>query len=394
MSWINEVVNTYQESESPEKYFYWSAISAISAVMKKQVYLERYTYRLYPNVYIFLVGRSGIKKSTPINLAKDLVEKTESTRIIFGRNSIQNVIKELGKAYTQNGGPMINTAQAYLISGELAAFLVKDPDALTILTDLHDTHSYEKEWKNSLKVSGVDVLKSPCLSLLGATNEDHFQDAVPNNAIGGGFIARTFIVYTNEKGKLNSLTQAPATVPNKDYLARYLTKLSKISGQFKWTEKGIKMYDDWYYTFNAQHHHDPTGTMGRIGDQILKLAMILSLSEDTSLELRQEHIFEAITSATSCLSGMTMVTMGRGKSDIGDKIKIVFRELLQSPDNRVSRQKLLQKYWGDMDHFELDRVIETLIGAGVIRVGGGRKIEYILETNAKEMFEHFNKKIM
>src|SRR6266704_1581124 len=163
--------------------------------MKKNVYLDRYYYILYPNIYVFLVARSGLRKGNPVNLAKKLVQEVGVTRVISGRNSIQGVLKDLGKAHSTPNGTIVKDAAGFMISGELASFLIKDPEALTILTDLYDTHVNEPEWKNTTKTQGIDTLKNPCITLLGATNEEHFQDAVPTNAIGGGFIGRTSIVF-------------------------------------------------------------------------------------------------------------------------------------------------------------------------------------------------------
>jgi len=387
MSWVDAVLDAYSESEAPAKFFYWSALAAISATVKKSVFLDRFYYRLYPNIYVFLVAKSGMKKGIPVTFAKQTVNKSDTTRIISGRNSMPSIIQDLGKAYTLESGGMIKDAQGFLVSGELAAFLVKDPDALTILTDLHDTHAYEDYWKNSLKGTGVDKLKAPCLTLLGATNEEHFSEAVPQNAIGGGFIARTFIIFSSDKGKLNSLTKKPIKVADTKFLSEYLKEIAKVKGEFQWTDAAMKTYDDWYYKFMASDAHDPTGTMNRIGDQILKVAMILSLAEDPSMELKESHILEAIDVSTACLAGMQQVTMGAGKSNLAFQTKLVIRELLQAKDHKIDRQKLLQKYWGEFDSFDLDRIAETLLGAGAISLGPDTKrVSYHLRPEALAIY--------
>lgn len=394
MSWINCVVQANSENEAPERFFYWAAISSISAVMRKNVFLDRFYYKLYPNINVFIVAKSGMKKGVPVVLAKNLVSKAGCTRVISGRNSMPAIIKDLGKSFSLEGGGFVKDAHGFLISGELAAFLVKDPDALTILTDLHDTHAYEKEWINTLKVSGVDKLKSPCISLLGATNEDHFVDAVPQNAIGGGFIARTFIVYSEERGTLNSLTQKPTKVVNTDLLAEYLVDLSKCQGEFKWGTGSADLYDKWYYPFMKQEHQDPTGTMNRIGDQVLKVAMCLSLAESPALVLEPKHVQEAIAVSLDCIAGMRQITMGAGKSSLAYQTKLVLRTLITRPDHQIERAKLLQIYWGEFDAFDLDKIIETLQSAGAIDVfRNGKKTNLVLKKSALDQYTQFKRQI-
>ena len=76
---------------------------------------------------------------------------------------------------------------------------------MRILTDIFDTHYYEKEYKYSLKSGKSSSIKALYISLFGATNEDHFSAIVSGPDIQGGFIARTFIVLSSDKGKPKSL---------------------------------------------------------------------------------------------------------------------------------------------------------------------------------------------
>ena len=385
MSWLTVLVDSYSESESPPQFFYWAGLASIAAVMRKQVFLDRHIYKLYPNIFVFLIAGSGLKKGVSVNMARNLVSKVDNTRVISGRNSIQSIIQDLGKAHTLETGGMVRDAQGFLISGELAAFFVKDPDALTILTDLHDTHAYEKFWTNSLKGTGVDKLKSPCITLLGATNEEHFAEAVPNSAVGGGFIARTFIVFSAEKGPLNSLTEKPKKIIKNDFLAEYLKELSKVNGEFTWTDAATKVYDKWYYKFMGTTDHDPTGTNNRLGDQILKVAMLLSLAQEPNLILKESHIIEATDICVMCLSGMKQVTMGAGKGNMAYQTKLIMRELLARPDHKILRQKLLQKFWGEFDSFDLDRIAQTLVENGAVKISSDGK-EYTMLQEAIDIY--------
>lgn len=398
MNWIQEVIKANEENEAPERFYYWSAITSLSAVVRKSIFLDRFYYKLYPNIYTFLVAKSGMKKGIPVTLSKTLVTKANATRVISGRNSMPRIIQDLGKAFPLDGGGMIKDAQTYIVSGELAAFFVKDPDAMTILTDLYNTHEHEEKWTNSLKGTGIDILKQPCITLLGATNEDLFPDAVSAKDTKGGFIARTFIVYSNEPGTINSLTDRPSSVVNTDALSQYLKDLAKVKGEFTWTQKAKDLYNPWYKDMLIRLTRgeiiDPTGTYGRLGDQVLKLAMLLSLAESFSLELKESHIFEAITEAEVCCQGMKQVTMGYGKSNLAAQTRLVMKTLLEAPDHRMSRKKILQRFWGEFDAFDLDRIAETLIGAGAIKtVGPSNNVEYQMQDSALQLYSFFKKGI-
>jgi hypothetical protein len=394
MNWLDEVVNSTVEAESPERFQYWAALSAISAVVKKNLYLDRYYYRLYPNTYVFLVGRSGLRKGNPVTFSKKLVQEVANTRVILGRNSIQAVLKELGKAHSVEGGEPVKDAIGYMVSGELASFLVKDPEALTILTDLYDTHANEPEWRNTLKTSGIDVLKNPCLTLLGATNETHFKDAVPANAVGGGFIARTLIVFEQQRRVVNDLLDPPKVIPDIKGLAAYLKEVAKLRGEFIVTAEGRAVYRPWYQKISNTNGKDPTGTLERIGDTTLKTAMLLSLADGLSKEITDRHMEEAIFRTEECYMGMQQVTMGAGSSDDAQATALVLQELLRCSNYMSTRKKMLSKFWGDIDYIKLDRIIETMMRAGVVTVqNAGKDVIYTMKQKAAEAYRKFKVEI-
>jgi hypothetical protein len=368
-NWINKIVQGTSEAESPERFQYWSAVCAISASVRKNVYLDRFYYILYPNVYVFLVAKSGLRKGNPVTLAKRIVKEANTTRVITGRNSVQAVLKDLGKPHPFDNGTVLREASAFMASGELASFLVKDPEALTILTDLYDTYANEPEWKNTLKTAGTDVLKHPCITLLGATNEEHFRDAVPSTAIGGGFIARTLIVMEHRRRTINSLMSKPKITPPSDKeLAEYLKELSKLKGGFTICPNSKDLYEEWYQFMSNLEHEDRTGSIERLGDTVLKVAMLLSLADETSLVIRYEHMKEAIEKCMECLAGLKQLTMGQGKSESGEATAIVLRALLRNPQHMMTKKQLLSKFWGEFDTVQLDRIVETLLNAGAVEV--------------------------
>src|SRR6516225_7674799 len=261
-SWLELLTDSTIESESPERYFWWSGLAAISAMVRKNVYINRYFYKLYPNIYVALVSsRSGLKKGIPISIVKSLLELCGTTRVISGCNSIQGLIKELSMQRTYPNGMVLSDAQGIMLSDEFESFLTDDPKALTYLTALHNTHEHEKSWTKNIKSSPIEELKSPCLTLLVASNEALFDSMVKMKDIEGGFIARTFIVYEKKPRLINSLIYPPKRKPDIHELTLRLLKISKITGEFKWTEDAASLYDTWYRRLSTLGIDDRTGSI-------------------------------------------------------------------------------------------------------------------------------------
>src|SRR5678816_3110258 len=123
MNFIDRFIEWTSFAESPESYFRWTAISALGAVLRDNVYHEwGVKSRLYPNLFILNVGPPAIGKQLPMRMAGDLIRSVSNTRIIEGSASMQAVIKALGTHET--GGH--KGASCILYSEELSSFYVKD----------------------------------------------------------------------------------------------------------------------------------------------------------------------------------------------------------------------------------------------------------------------------
>jgi hypothetical protein len=311
MNWLEQILLETEEAEAPRSFFFWSALAAISAVVKNKVYLDRYFYKLYPNVYIFLVAKSGLRKGIPIAMAKALVKEVDNTRVISGRNSIQGIIKDLSITVTTPGKPPLRDACGFIVSGEFSTVLIRDPEALTILTDLHDGH-YNPEWKNTLKGTGVEELKGVNITVLGAVNQTHFKDMISQKEVTGGFIARTMIVEEVKRATKNPLVDKPENVLDVKKLADHLKKLALLEGEFKWDAEAKEAYRKWYMAWTPEDREDKTGTANRIHDQILKVSMLLSLARGTDLVITPPDLAMATKACSRFERTARTVTSGHG----------------------------------------------------------------------------------
>jgi hypothetical protein len=69
MDWLDTILAEHKEYESPTNFWYWGALTAVSAVMKDSVWIDRGgLFDLYPNIYTIFYADSGLKKGTWIYL--------------------------------------------------------------------------------------------------------------------------------------------------------------------------------------------------------------------------------------------------------------------------------------------------------------------------------------
>jgi len=403
MDWLKGLVEQHSELESPKSFWFWSGLCTISAVVKDNVWLSRgEAYDLYPNIYVILHAESGLKKGPPIALAKTLVRKVNNTRIISGRSSIQGIMKKLSTAYTIPGGKVINKSVGFICSSELSSSIVEDSAALTILTDLYDRHYNKDEWDSLLK-SEEFQLKDPTVCLLGGINEAHAEEFFGKKDIQGGFLARTFVIYEKEEQTINSLMRRLTNPPKPDELAKYLTELSKLQGRFvdtfnpdnSMTPVG-KHYDDWYNAFRKQVKDsgvkDLTGTLNRFGDSVLKVAMLLALARQPTLEITIRDLDLAFVVCEKLIGNIRQTTMGRRGMSSSAALKAkVIRELMGRDNNMVSRTMLMKKMWMHYsDSAEFDDLMLSFHNTGmIVTEAAGNQIIYRMPSDQVEEMRKF-----
>jgi hypothetical protein len=390
--WIDEFLNETSFVETPKNWLWWSALATVSAVVAPKVYVNKGAYKIRPNLYILLMGRSGLGKGFGPSCAKNLVEKVHSTRIISGRGTIEAIIKSLSVVQANGDGSIpFKDARGFLVSGEFASSLYESSHALTILTDLYDGH-YNKQWDNTLKNSPVEKLKDVCLTMLSGANQDMFNLTVDKHHMGGGFVGRTLLISADKRAQSNSMIYGDDDeIPQVDYdrLVQHLQKINKLEGAVGWTKSAKDKYNEWFYPYREADIEDKTGTYDRMNDHIIKVATCIGLARSTSMKLEAEDIELAIE-ACSDLSSTARKTAGmQGKSNTSESNKAVLAILFNAPSYSLTRKQVLQKGFGEFDSVELDKAVETLSQTGFItQPTGGKEIKYQVTKVAIDWWEN------
>jgi hypothetical protein len=212
-----------------------------------------------------------------------------------------------------------------------------------------------------MKGAGVDILKNPCITILGASSPVHFKNVIPESSIGGGFLARTLLVYEEKRSRINPLTEQPTNVFNIAELAEYLKHAAKLRGEFAWTKSGKLRFEQWYTEFRGRDVQDDTGTIERLHDHVLKVAMLLQISVDMdNLVLGEDVVQEAIETVETLGINAKKNFLVDGKSASKEHIGIVLKQLFKQKEFQITRPVILQRCWGHMNAQELDVAMITL----------------------------------
>jgi hypothetical protein len=380
---VEEYVSFFKDYESPTSFWKWTAYSCVAAVLRDSIYVKQGDLITYPNIFVLLLAQSAGRKGHPVNTAQRLIEAIGNTKVIAGRTSIQAIIDELGHVETSSKtGKLVKGGSAIFIASELAAGMVADDAAISILTDIYD---FKANFKHHLRSTGRSKIDKIVFSMLAASNAELLKSIYTGAAIFGGLLGRTFLVTPSEYREPNSLFDQEAEMERFAKVVELLQAVTQLQGQIYVTEDAKKEYNEWYkpHYKSLIHKQDKSGILGRVHMNVVKLAMIL-MANDMELTLRKKHIEEAISECMSLLPNYQTFTMSSGKSSISEAGGLLFAALLDSPDYTISRKKFLERNWTNVDAELLDKCVVTLEQSGMIEsILSGSNIDYRLTTKAK-----------
>ncbi len=369
-SWIQAYLTYTAESESPEDYHIWCAISSIAAVLRRRVFFDMGYFLVYPNMYIVLVSPAGrCKKSTAMRLAKGLFTKISDIEFTADSTTRERLIQDLSMAFKEEQSAL--TAH----SSEFASMLTSSGmDMVVFLTDIFDC---PLEWSHKTKIGGTQKIRAPYLNLLAGTTPDWIAKAMPLDTIGIGLTSRVIFIFQDTPRVRDPIPKlSPAQMQLSQLLAEDLKVISRISGQYNWADPDTEeRHKAWYRSRLEQPNPtgDPrlNGYYERKPIHFLKLCMIIAASKRDETIITMEDFEQALQLFERAESNMPRVFANVGKNPLAVDITDTLATLLARPEG-VSKGQLLDMFKHSVRMEEMNEVLDTLIAIGKVTLRDGR----------------------
>ena len=113
--WLSSYLKYTEDTEPPLSYHVWTGISMIAAALQRRVHMPWGHEKIYPNMYILLIGPSGkCRKGTAMGMGRDLITAVQGISLVsesitrealirFMKQNITNMPTEGGNVAFQIG---------------------------------------------------------------------------------------------------------------------------------------------------------------------------------------------------------------------------------------------------------------------------------------------------
>ena len=291
------------KGECPPEFHKWAFISLISALLENRVYTELLLDQpLYPNLYVFLIGPSGLGKGNSIGGVCTLhrqLEEEGQIRIYRGdatKASLTDLLSQ-GEWSEQEGSHKDASARMWLIMDELKNDLGRyqlAQEFIQMMTAIFTESGGDRD--SSTRTGGAQKIKGSCVTWLAGSTQDWLLKAIGRDAIQGGFVPRGLYVFQERTSRRILSPAYPFDREKvKEFILGELRRIRSLKGQMYLTPNAHIYLKDWYEGAPQEEDSVLAPMYSRDREKVLKLCMTLVACEGNEMLIRQSHLYEAIT---------------------------------------------------------------------------------------------------
>ena len=202
MGFLSDYCHYNSGNECPREYHIWSALAAFSTILSRRVWIDHGYFKVFPNLYVILVGDAGSGKNTAKSIAvkKLIIDNFPDVPISASVTSREDICKFMGseeclRTFRDNDGNITEYRPFFFAVNELANLLSVDfRKMVDFLVDLYDSEYFSTSFKHD---SVKDKIPNPCATMLSCAVPDWFMRSLKMDLFTGGFGRRLSIVYEN-----------------------------------------------------------------------------------------------------------------------------------------------------------------------------------------------------
>lgn len=372
--WIEGYLAYTEDSEPPQLFKEWCAVSVIAAALQRKCRLEWGTTVFYPNLYIVLTAPAGkARKGTAMAPARKFIDRIgiPLAAEAVTREALIRTLKESESVVSTENGIIVHSSLT-VFSPELTVFLGYNNTQL--MSDLTDWFDCSEKWVYRTKTAGTDDISGVFINMLGATTPDLIRSTLPLDAIGGGLTSRMIFVFEEKKGKIVPFPFVSEETRKLETKLYYdIECINMLQGQFKFTKEFLSRWGDWYTAqegknpFGANYNKAFDGYIERRPTQVLKLSMVMNASRTDEMVLDEPDLARAIDLLERTEKKMPRAFGGIGMSQ-NAQLTYAISELIARSPNGVTISDIMRAHTFNGTTSDISDALDILVQSKMIRI--------------------------
>jgi hypothetical protein len=294
---------------APDRFHRWVGLSILAAAVERKVSLKQGRIHHIPNIYTMLVSHPAVGKTTAMDAGVDLLEKVKADhnynfRIIPNQTNepaFIDMMKIIDRIpLPNNPNIMLPQSAGFFYASEASASALQNTcgDFVATLTAFYDCPRW---FRKKLKSEQNQVeIENGCMNLLAGSTFNYLKTLVNEQSVLGGFASRLIYIVHEERhvreAKWGSSMDLDSSMAQK--LVEDLAHINKLIGPMKPTADFIARWEKWQPEFDQAlidlNSERLEAITSRKGTNLIKIAMLLSISEGDSLVVTGDHFDRAL----------------------------------------------------------------------------------------------------
>lgn len=366
-------------TEAPLQYHIATALAMVSTVLGRNVYMDEGATTYYPNLYILVIGESGItRKSTATGLAYKFLPKLNPEYILGSTMSSEALLDGFRRSYCH-----------IILYDEIKQLIINEEKSygkglIALFTSLWaNPPTYRVDTKN-IKIE-ERIIENPTLNILAASTPDWLQ--LKEVDVLGGFLGR-FLPICSSKVTKRLAIRPQMDNDVLDSLLKKLKNIQGLSGRYDWQDEAQKVFKGLYDELCDDFQKEPNRALiqpywSRIDTHLRKLAIIFdACSFDPTYKITKDNLIRA-WGIMDLITGYYREMLGTiTYSFMGKKEKQLLDMVQQAGLNGIEHSDALRNL-SDANAEIMKKLVTTLSEKDLIMVGvdrSGRKPKKVYYT--------------
>lgn len=359
-------------TEVPAFFNRWAMLSSVAAWLGRSVYFKHGSFKIYPNLYVILLGVPGTRKSTAIKLASRVIRHAGYNTFSAEKTTKERFLLDLsGADATETADGFLDLdlnktdSECFIANDEFNDFfgnnILEFVSLLGVLWDYEGT--YESKVKNSASV----YIQNPTINILGGNTQTTFANTFPPEVMGQGFFSRMIAVYAEDTQRRITFPREP-TKEEMQYLIDHLFAMREnCVGQMGISPEAMEYLDDIYQNWEPLEDTRFAHYCNRRLTHLIKLIMLhCAMRLDMTIQPEDVTYANTILSHTEHYMPKAFGEYGKAKNS-GSTHKIL--HIIEEASEAVTFEELWSKVCSDItDLNQLSDIMKNLTAAKKIQV--------------------------